>query len=90
MTQSLECIIRAAETSVTVRELLAVTLVGNGELLTTLRTTGSQHAAAISGGHTFTETVLVLSSAIVGLKCTFHNAIFLLFCCLRWSNGLQK
>ena len=79
MTHSLECIICAATTSVTVRELLAVTLVGDGQLLTTFRTTGSQHAAAISGGHTFTETVLVLSPAVVGLKCTFHNAIFFCF-----------
>lgn len=81
MTHSLECIICAATTSVRSEILLAVTLVGDGELLTTFGTTGSEHAAAISGGHTFTETVLVLSSAVVGLKCSFHNAIFFCFVC---------
>ena len=47
-------------------------LVRDGELLAAFGAAGCQHAAAIGGQHTFTETVFVLSSAIVGLECSFH------------------
>ena len=59
------------------RRLLTVTLVRYGQLLATLGAAGSEHAAAISGEHTFTESVLVLSLAIVGLECSFHCVILL-------------
>ena len=59
------------------KELLTVTFVGNSELLTTLSTTCGEHAAAISCQHTFTETVLILSLAVVGLECSFHCYIYL-------------
>ena len=57
--------------------LLAVTLVRNGEFLATLGAAGSEHAAAIGCQHTFTETVLILSLAVVGLECSFHRYIYL-------------
>jgi hypothetical protein len=49
-----------------------VTLVGYGQLLATLGTARSQHAATVLGGHTLAETMLVHATAIVGLKCSFH------------------
>ena len=52
-------------------------LIRHSQLLAAFGTTGSQNAAAILGGHPLTETVLVHSPAIVGLKCSFH--LFLLF-----------
>jgi hypothetical protein len=72
------------------RELFAVTLVGDGELLAALGTTCSEHAAAISGCHTFTETVLVLPSTVVGLKCSFHNAIFFYIVCESGLTGCKS
>jgi len=59
--------------------LFAVTLVRNCEFLATLGAAGGEHAAAIGCQHTFTKTVLVLSLAIVGLKCSFHFRIFSCF-----------
>ena len=50
--------------------------VGNGELLAALSATRSQYTAAISSCHSLTETVLVVTATVVGLKCSFH--IFLL------------
>ena len=55
-----------------------VELVRNGQLLTTLCATCSQYSATISGSHSLTETVLVLSLSVRGLKCSFH-LIFLLY-----------
>jgi len=60
--------------------LLAVVLVGNGQLLASFGSTRSQHAAAILRGHSLAEAVLVHSPAIVGLECSFHFlAIYLSF-----------
>ena len=67
-----------------------MTLVRNGQFLATLGATGSEHAAAIGCQHTFTETVLVLSLAVVGLKCSFHCCYICLFCCRICANGVQK
>ena len=52
------------------------------ELLAALSATRSQHAATVFCSHTLTETVLVHSSSVVGLKCSFHLSylfILLLF-----------
>ena len=49
-----------------------MTLIANGELLTTLCAARSQNAAAVLGGHTLAETMLVHATAIVWLKCSFH------------------
>ena len=52
--------------------LLAVMLIRNGQLLAPFGTAGSQHTTAVLCGHSLAETVLVHSSAIVGLECSFH------------------
>ena len=57
--------------------LLAVSFVGNCELLATFGTTGGQHAAAICCCHSLTETVLVVAASVVGLKCSFHILLLL-------------
>lgn len=57
--------------------LLAVMLVRNGELLATLGAAGGQNATAILRGHSLTEAVLVHTTAVVGLKCSFHLLYFL-------------
>lgn len=54
--------------------LLTVNFVRNGELLAALGTTGSEYATTICSGHTLTETMLVVSLAIVGLERSFHFA----------------
>lgn len=53
-------------------DLLSVVLVRNSKLLTTLGTAGGKHTTTILGCHSLTETVLVHSSSVVGLKCSFH------------------
>ena len=53
-------------------------LVRNGQLLASLCATRCQYATAIGCGHSFTETVLVLTATVVGLKCSFHILIFFL------------
>ena len=55
-------------------------LVRNGQLLTTLRTAGSQNATTILCCHTLTETMLVHATAIVRLKCSFHCLIIFFYC----------
>ena len=50
----------------------AIILVGNGQLLAALGTTGSQYTTAIGSGHSLTETVLVSSLSVRGLECSFH------------------
>lgn len=63
-----------------ISELLAVTLVAYGKFLAALSTTRSQYAATVGGGHSLTETMLVVPSAVVGLECSFHCLMsFLLF-----------
>ncbi len=64
--------LRDGESSYPGKSILAVTLVGNGELLAALCTTCSQHATAVLSSHSLTETVLVIAATVVGLKCSFH------------------
>ena len=61
---------------------LAVYFVRNRELLTAFGTTRSQNATTVSSRHALTETMLVVSLAIVGLERSFHCcfiSILLLF-----------
>lgn len=51
---------------------LSVNFVGYGELFATFGATSSEHAATIGCEHALTETVLVVSFAIVRLKSSFH------------------
>ena len=57
--------------------LFTVTLIRNCQLFATVLTTVSQNATTILGCHSLTETVLVHTTAIVGLKCSFHCSLFL-------------
>ena len=68
--------------------LLSVMLIRYAQLLASFGTTGSQHATAVLGGHSLTETVLVHSPAIVGLECSFHFS--LLFYVVISRFGVQK
>jgi len=60
--------------------LLAVYFIRYGELLTAFGTTRSQNATAVCSGHTLTETMLVVSLAIVGLERSFHF-LYRYYCC---------
>ena len=60
--------------------LQTVELVRNCQFLATLSTTGSQYTTTISGSHSLTETMFVLSLSQRRLKCSFHcSVLFLLF-----------
>jgi hypothetical protein len=52
--------------------LLAVVLVRDGQLLAAMGAAGSQHAAAVLGGHSLAEAMLVHTTTIVRLECSFH------------------
>ena len=52
--------------------LLSVMLVGYCQLLAALGATRSQYSTAVLGCHSLTEAVLVHSSSVVRLKCSFH------------------
>ena len=60
--------------------LLAVYFIRYGELLAAFGTTRSQNATAVCSGHTLTETMLVVSLAIVGLERSFHF-LYRYYCC---------
>ena len=59
---------------------LPAVLVGDGEFLAAVTTTGGEHAAAVGGGHAGAEAVLVHALAVGGLKCSFHRIYLLYFC----------
>ena len=59
--------------------LLTVLLITNGQLLATLSAARSQNAATIGSSHSLTETVLVVAATVVGLECSFHNFMLVLF-----------
>ena len=63
--------------------LFAVVLVRYGQLLAALCTAGCQYTATVGGGHSLTETMLVVPSAVVGLECSFHCYVVFTFV----SNG---
>jgi hypothetical protein len=56
-----------------------VLLITNGQLLATLSAARSQNAATIGSSHSLTETVLVVAATVVGLECSFHNFMLVLF-----------
>lgn len=64
-------------------ELLAAEILGDGKTCTPFGTTASKHLAAVGGGHSFTESVLVHSLTIGGLISSFHSAMLLSFLLLR-------
>ena len=67
--------------------LQAVELVRNCQFLTALSTTGSQYATTISGSHSLTETVLVLSLSQRRLECSFHCFVLFYFVLLFLFDG---
>jgi len=71
---------------------LSVNLIGNGQFLATFGAARCQNSATVGGLHTVTETVLVVSLAVVGLECTFHCMFcfyYLLFESLLWVSGCK-
>ena len=71
--------------------LLAMSLVRNGQFLAALGTTSGQYAATISRLHALTETMFVVSLAVVGLECSFHCVyavfLFVVFGFAGFGNG---
>ena len=62
------------------------------QLLAALSATSSQYSTTVLGGHSLTEAVLVYSSSVVGLKCSFHLSylfILLLFLEIRSFAGCK-
>lgn len=52
-------------------------LIRYGQFLATLCAARSQYAAAVLRGHSLSETVLVITATVVGLKCSFHIFVLL-------------
>ena len=71
---------------------LPALFVGDGELLAAVTTTGSEHAAAVGGGHAGTEAVLVHALAVGRLERSFHDISFLYFTVDRpvFTDGVQR
>ena len=60
-------------------DLLSVVLVRYCQFLAAMSAARCQYATTILGSHSLTEAVLVHSSSVVRLKCSFHRSIFILF-----------
>lgn len=58
------------------KRLLTVVLIRNSQLLATLCTTRREYTTPVLCCHSFTEAVLVHSSSVVRLKCSFHCCLF--------------
>ena len=58
--------------------VLAVYFIGNGQLLAAMSAARSQHTTTILGGHSLTEAMLVHTTTIVGLECSFHFVVILI------------
>lgn len=61
-----------------IQRLLTVILVGNGQLLAAMSAARSQHTTTILSGHSLTEAMLVHTTTIVGLECSFHFVVILI------------
>ena len=71
-------------------DLLSVVLVRYCQFLAAMSAARCQYATTILGSHSLTEAVLVHSSSVVRLKCSFHcflNYIYLLLFTL-WAAKL--
>jgi len=60
--------------------LFSVVLIRYGQLLAAFGAARSQHATTILRCHALAETMLVNAATVVGLKCSFHCSIIVLFC----------
>ena len=65
--------------------LLAGDMVGNGEGGAAFGAATGEYLAAVFGGHSFAESVLVDATAIRGLKCSFHCCMLLYLLSLTWA-----
>lgn len=63
-----------------VAQLLAADAVAHGKALATFCATTGENFAAVGGGHSFAEAVLVHALAVVGLISTFHCRICVIIC----------
>ena len=68
--------------------LLAGDAVAYRKRVATVGTTAAENFAAILGGHSHAEAMLVHSPAVGGLECSFHRGIWCL--CLLLSFGVQN
>lgn len=59
-------------------QLLAVILVRDGQLLAAMSAARSQHAAAVLCGHSLAEAMLVHTTTVVRLECSFHLLFILI------------
>ena len=59
------------------KDLFSVMFVRNGELLPAASTTRRQYTATVLRCHSLAEAVLVHSSSVVRLKCSFHFLSYL-------------
>ena len=65
-------------------------LVRNGELLTSLGTTGRQHLASVGRSHTLTETMLIDSLPARGLVCSLHCHSCIVFIVLDYFTDCKS
>ena len=65
-------------------------LVRNGELLTSLGTTGRQNLASVGRSHTLTETMLIDSLPARGLVCSLHCHSCIVFIVLDYFTGCKS
>ena len=72
------------------KDLFSVMFVRNGELLPAASTTRRQYTATVLRCHSLAEAVLVHSSSVVRLKCSFHFTylFYLLFIQMVWGAKL--
>ena len=70
--------------------LLAVFLIGNGQLLATLGTAACQYTTTIGSGHSLTETMLVGTATVRGLECSFHNYVIIFSSTVGMRFGVQN
>ena len=69
--------------------VLAMNFVRHGQLLAALCAAGSQYAASVGRLHALTETMFVVSFAVVGLECSFHFVYAVFFVLFPWRFGLK-
>ena len=68
-------------------QLLAADAVAHGKALATFCATTGENFAAVGGGHSFAEAVLVHALAGVGLISTFHFRILSFYLLLFVNSG---
>ena len=71
------------------KDLFSVMFVRNSELLPAASTTRRQYTATVLRCHSLAEAVLVHSSSVVRLKCSFHLCYYI-FIVIISGFGLQN